>query len=80
MDERRAWTMKFNNELEVKLGNKDVEERLARFYSIYPLLKADKRQVQTVDLRYTNGVAITWKGSAATVGQAQKTEILRGLV
>ena len=80
MDERRAWTMKFNSKLLVKLGNKDVEERLDRFYSIYPLLKEDKRQLQTVDLRYTNGVAITWKEIEPTVGQVQKTEILRGLV
>lgn len=80
MDERRAWTMKFNSELLVKLGNKDVEERLARFYSIYPLLKEDKRQLQTVDLRYTNGVAISWKVTAPTVGQVHKTKILRGLV
>jgi cell division protein FtsQ len=80
MDERRAWTMKLNSELVVRLGNKDVEDRLARFYSIYPLLKEDKRQIQTVDLRYTNGVAITWKKTAPSAGQVQKIKILRGLV
>ena len=80
MDERRAWSIKFNSELLVKLGNKDVEERLARFYSIYPLLKEDKRKLHRVDLRYTNGVAITWKETEPTVGQVQKIKILRGLV
>ncbi len=80
MDERRAWTMKLDSELVVRLGSKDFEDRLARFYSIYPLLKVDKRELQTVDLRYTNGVAITWKRTAPSSGQVQKTKILRGLV
>jgi cell division protein FtsQ len=80
MDERRAWTMRFNSKLLVKIGNKDVEERLDRFYSIYPLLKEDKRELQAVDLRYTNGVAITWKDTEPTVGQVKKIKILRGLV
>jgi cell division protein FtsQ len=80
MDERRAWTIRFQNKLVVRLGNKDVEERLARFYSIYPLLKEDKRELQTVDMRYTNGVAITWKETEPTVGHVHKTKILRGLV
>jgi cell division protein FtsQ len=80
MDERRAWTVKLNSGLVVRLGNKDVEDRLARFYSIYPLLKADKRQLITVDLRYTNGVAIIWKKAASSAGRMQKTKILRGLV
>jgi cell division protein FtsQ len=80
MDERRAWTVKLNNELVVRLGSKDLEDRLARFYSIYPLLKEDKRGLKAIDMRYTNGVAVTWKKSVPTVGQGQMFKSLRGLV
>ncbi len=79
MDERRAWTMKLNDELVVRLGSKDLEDRLARFYSIYPLLKEDKRGIKVIDMRYTNGVAVTWKNIVPTVGKGQMIKILRGL-
>jgi len=80
MDERRAWSMKLNNGAVIRFGSKDLEHRLVRFYSIYPLLQADKRELKEVDLRYTNGFAVTWKSSAPTAGLRLKTEILRGLV
>lgn len=80
MDERRAWTVKLNNKLVVRLGSKDLEDRLARFYSIYPLLKEDKRELEEIDMRYTNGVAVTWKNSVPTVGRGQMIKTLRGLV
>ncbi len=80
MDERRAWTMKLDNDLVVRLGSKGVEDRLARFYSIYPLLQQDKRELMVVDLRYTNGVAVTWKNTAPTAGQGWMIKSLRGLV
>ncbi len=80
MDERRAWSIKLNSGAVIRLGNKDLEHRLARFYSIYPLLQADKRQMKQVDLRYTNGFAVTWKNIIPTAGVWAETEILRGLV
>ena len=80
MDERRAWSMKLNNGAVIRLGSKDLEDRLARFYGIYPLLQADKRQLQEVDLRYTNGFAVTWKSIAPTAGLGPKIKTLRGLV
>ncbi len=80
MDERRAWSMKLNNGAVVRFGSKDLEHRLARFYNIYPLLQADKRELKEVDLRYTNGFAVTWKNPLPTTGVRRKTETLRGLV
>ncbi len=80
MDERRAWIMELNNGAVIRLGSKDLEDRLARFYSIYPLLQADKRQLKEVDMRYTNGFAVTWKSIAPTAGLGPKIKTLRGLV
>lgn len=80
MDERRAWTMRLNDDLVIRLGSKDLQDRLARFYSVYPLLKEDKRELKEIDLRYTNGVAVTWKNSVPTAGLGLQIKILRGLV
>ncbi len=80
MDERRSWIMTLSNGLVVRLGSKELQDRLARFYSIYPLLKEDKRELQEVDLRYTNGVAVIWKKTVPADGQGQMIKILRGLV
>ena len=80
MDERRAWSMKLKNGAVIRLGSKDLDERLARFYRIYPLLQADTRQLQEVDLRYTNGFAVAWKNVAPTAWLGPKNKITRGLV
>ncbi len=80
MDERRAWSMKLKNGAVIRLGSKDLDERLARFYRIYPLLKADEREIKEVDLRYTNGFAVAWKNIAPTAWLGPKNKITRGLV
>ncbi len=80
MDERRAWTMRLSSGAVIRLGSKDLEDRLARFHSIYPLLQADKRQIKEVDLRYTNGFAVTWKSIAPTAWLGPKNETIRGLM
>lgn len=81
MDERRAWSMKLTNGAVIRFGSKDLDHRLARFYSIYPLLQAEKRGLKEVDLRYTNGFAVSWKSIAPTAGLMLKEyKTLRGLV
>ncbi len=86
LDARRAWTLKTDNGLVVRLGKKDIEMRLARFFRIYPLLQRKQLQLQEVDLRYTNGFAIRKKadngeGASPKVGMGWRTPVLgaRGL-
>jgi cell division protein FtsQ len=62
VDERRSWTLKLSNGMEVRFGSVAMESRTARFFQaldqvLTPL--ADK--VDYVDMRYTNGFAIGWK-------------------
>jgi cell division protein FtsQ len=69
LDARRAWTLKMDNGLVVRLGKKDIEMRMARFFRVYPLLQRKQLQLKEVDLRYTNGFAIrkdTEKGQVAS--------------
>ncbi len=62
VNERRAWTLRFSNGLELKLGQKTPFKKLNRFLKTLPILKKnDGREIVTVDLRYPNGYAVTWK-------------------
>jgi cell division protein FtsQ len=46
------------------LGNKDQEQRLARFKVAYnQALGTNAKLIRRVDLRYTNGLAVEWKQS-----------------
>jgi cell division protein FtsQ len=58
LDARRAWTLKMDNGLVVRLGKKDIEMRMARFFRVYPLLQRKRLRLKEVDLRYTNGFSI----------------------
>ena len=62
LTERRAWQLRLTNGLRLLLGKVADGERLERFVSAYPKLLGDKSaQVDSVDLRYTNGFAVRWK-------------------
>lgn len=53
----------FASGLELALGHKEPFGRLARFIHIaVPALGSSLAQVATVDMRYSNGFAVGWKG------------------
>lgn len=63
LSSRMAWQLKLSNGLTVQLGRDSdrdrVEERLARFVSVFPQTLAQLRQrLDYVDLRYPNGFAL----------------------
>ncbi|VAW58819.1 Cell division protein FtsQ [hydrothermal vent metagenome] len=61
-DARRSWVLRMTTGLELRLGRKQLHERLHRFVSIYKThLKNEKREIKHVDMRYTNGFAVAWK-------------------
>ena len=65
-DERKAQTIKLSNGIMLVLGRVDVAERLNKFVKTYKShLQYDKRKIDKVDLRYTNGLAVSWKQSLA---------------
>jgi cell division protein FtsQ len=62
MDERRAWKVLFKNDLQLLLGRADSEQRLQRFVNTFTDGLADYiEQIEVVDMRYTNGLAVVWK-------------------
>ncbi|HEX7029741.1 MAG TPA: FtsQ-type POTRA domain-containing protein [Gammaproteobacteria bacterium] len=62
--ERRAERFWLGNGVEVRLGRRDVDERLRRFLNAaWPALRARIEHVAYVDMRYTNGFAVGWKNT-----------------
>lgn len=62
MDPRQAVSLKLNNGLRLVLGKNDIETRLNRFVKIYRKLVSTRvNDIAAIDLRYTNGLAISWK-------------------
>lgn len=62
MDERGSWRLVLDGGHEVRLGRREIDERLYRFFDIVaPALAADLARVEYVDLRYTNGFAVGWR-------------------
>lgn len=62
LDARRAWHVLLANGLKMELGRRDPLQRVARFVRAYPAIMATgKGQATSVDLRYSNGVAVHWQ-------------------
>ncbi len=66
MGERRDWRIELEDGMELVLGRAHSTERLARFRQIYThLLQFHREDIERVDMRYTNGFAVTWRGGVA---------------
>jgi cell division protein FtsQ len=58
----RSWRAMLDNDIEIILGQFQLEERLERFVLAYRRKLVDERdKIATIDLRYTNGLAVSWK-------------------
>lgn len=56
------WRLKLSTGISLRLGRKNVLTRLGQFVKVYPKIIGDKtKDVEYVDLRYANGMAIQWK-------------------
>lgn len=57
-----SWHVRLDNGIAIELGNADILMRLSDFVSIYPKVIGDNaKDVDSIDLRYSNGVAVKWK-------------------
>jgi len=62
LNARRSWILTMTSGMELRLGRKQMHERLNRFVSVYKeTLEAQKKQIKYIDMRYTNGLAVAWK-------------------
>jgi cell division protein FtsQ len=73
MDERGAWSIELKGGQEIRLGRRDVDERIYRFFDVVaPALAGELQRAKYVDLRYTNGFAVGWADDVKTSGLASK--------
>ena len=56
---RRAWQLRLNSGLLLKLGREQTQERMQRFVAAYP--SGIRSEAQYLDLRYRNGFAVMYK-------------------
>ncbi|MES2257819.1 MAG: cell division protein FtsQ/DivIB [Pseudomonadota bacterium] len=66
LSSRYAWTVKLDNGMSVALGREQtrttLKERVERLVSIYPQLASRLPQIETIDMRYQNGLALSAQG------------------
>jgi cell division protein FtsQ len=66
LDARGAWEFDLANGVTVRLGRRQVDERFEKFMNTALKLVTQRGEdIAYVDMRYTNGFAIGWRGNAA---------------
>lgn len=66
LDARGAWQFALDNGVSVRLGRRQIDERFERFKSVVVqgVLAANAARISYIDMRYTNGFAVGWRGGA----------------
>lgn len=63
----QMWQLTLNNGICLRLGHKNILTHLSQFVKVYPKIIGDKaKDVEYVDLRYPNGMAVKWKKATDT--------------
>lgn len=66
---RGAWSLQTQSGLALELGRDDQVERIKRFLTVWRKgLQRQANEIETVDLRYANGLAVSWKAGVAPLG------------
>lgn len=74
LEERGAWTLTFQNGIQLLLGRGDLIDKLQRFSYVYGAqLMPYNDKIVSVDARYTNGLSVEWK-EGALAKSASKNE------
>lgn len=61
LDGRGAWSLVLDNGTHVQLGRDETVERLERLLASWePLMREQQAPPRDIDLRYTNGFAVSW--------------------
>ena len=66
LDERGAWEMDLDSGVTVRLGRRQVDERIDRFIRTASQVIAHRlTDITYVDMRYSNGFAVGWRNAGA---------------
>jgi len=63
----QMWRLTLDNGIRLRLGHKNILTRISQFVKVYSkIIGAKAKDVEYVDLRYPNGMAIRWKNATET--------------
>jgi cell division protein FtsQ len=63
LDARGAWELDLSTGVTVRLGRRQVDERMDRFVQFSaPVIAGRAAEIRYVDMRYSNGFSIGWRG------------------
>ena len=72
VDQRGSWRVILDNRLELLLGRKRMAQRLWRLARVYTaMVKPRVVDIQQVDLRYSNGFALSWRDRPTSAAAAR---------
>jgi cell division protein FtsQ len=76
LDARGAWELQLDNGVTVRFGRRQVDERFERFLAVALRMICQRAtDIAYVDMRYTNGFAVGWRGAAGkAAGDTQASE------
>lgn len=79
LDARGAWSLTLDNGVTVRLGRQQVDQRFERFMlAAAKLISQRATDIAYVDMRYSNGFAVGWKGGAAHLALAPPSAADKG--
>jgi cell division protein FtsQ len=62
LDARGAWELDLSNGVTVRLGRRQVDERMERFVLVgAQVISGQAAKIQYIDMRYSNGFSIGWR-------------------
>ena len=81
VNERRAWSIKLQNGVKIILGRNEPLSKFQRFLKTVPLLGEEQvEKVAVIDLRYSNGYALTWKQGEKEINWKKIAEMKKSKV
>jgi cell division protein FtsQ len=61
-DDKGSLKLRFGNDMELRLGSRDRDEKIEQFLAVYPMYIAPQQErISAIDFRYSNGFAVAWK-------------------
>jgi cell division protein FtsQ len=78
-DARGAWEFDLANGVTVRLGRRQYDERFERFMTTaIKVVSQRATDIEYVDMRYTNGFAIGWRGATTVARHADEVDPQHG--
>lgn len=67
VDARGAWIMTLTNNVEVRLGRREIDQRTNLFFAVVAdVITGRSKDIKYVDMRYNHGFTIGWKNDGVT--------------